>query len=133
MNQLLLNISGHSLSESAIKEFENKYDAIETIPFDEVDFSLPIEPQIDRILAAAKSPLDGSCAVTVVLPGQSTLAVAVFIYLHGMLGFFPDIYLLQPSADGVFMPSSLLSVDSRQLRMKGRALRQTIIRNKNDA
>jgi hypothetical protein len=98
------------------------------IPFDTIDFAQPLEPQLRNILATVKAPLDGSVPVTIIVPGQATLAVLLFIYLHGLLGHYPAVCLLQSDATGIFRPTSLFHIDPSALRFKGRALRQEMLR-----
>jgi hypothetical protein len=126
MARILLNVSGHPLSRTAKRMLEVEYDVVETLALPEIDFSSPVEEQIRDIFTQTKSPLDGSNPVTVVLPGHATVAVLVLIYLHGLLGHYPSICLLEQRS-GEYVPTNLFSIDAQRLRMSGRAFRQQLI------
>lgn len=128
-NEVLLNISGHPLSEESTLELSKKFSSIETIPFDAIDFQEDVESQIRNIFQLVKAPLDGSINVTIIPPSHSTMAILLLTYLNGLLGRFPTICLLQPIENGDYRPTNLFYIDSHSLREKGRSFRQEIIRN----
>jgi hypothetical protein len=91
----------------------------------QIEFSEDVHIQIRDVVNTIETPLDGSVAVTIILPGHSVVAVLLLIFLHGVLGHFPTICLMQQSDSGeVFLPASVFAIDSREVRMAGRMFRQ---------
>lgn len=131
MNRALLNFSGHALSETTLRELSNRFSRIETIPFDAIHFELSVEEQLQKIIQHVKTPLDGSVPITIILPGQATFAVLLFVYLNGLVGSYPALCLLEVRDSGEYGPSSIFDIDAHKLRLEGRAIRQNILRNNN--
>lgn len=128
MAKIFLNISGHPLSVTAQRILDSEYDVVETLPVPEIDFSQSVETQLRNIFSQTEVLLDGSNPITIVLPGHATIAVLVLIYLHGLLGHYPSICLLEERR-GEYVPTNLFSIDAQRLRMSGRAFRQELIRD----
>ena len=124
MTKALLNASGHALSDVAMTSLNEMFDRIETLDVGLIDFSEPVDTQIASIFSTADTPLDGSISITVILPGHPTVAVLAFVFLHGALGYFPNICVLEQSPDGPFSPTTLFSIDTRNIRIGGREMRQ---------
>ena len=128
MSTLLLNCSGHALSDATANELRSRFSQLETIPIDNIDFQQPVEPQLRRMLELVKAPLDGSIPVTLILPGHPMLAVLLCVYLHGILGHHPAVCLLQPDENGSYRPANIFYVDSQVIRAEARAFRQVLLR-----
>lgn len=124
VGDLVVNFSGHPLSKKAKGRLNNKFDKVEEIPIPKVDFSSNVEKQIEKIVSQVESPIDGSIPLTVILPGHSTLAFLLCAYLHGKLGHFPDICLLEKEENKYYLPKSIFYIDSQEIRDAGRAFRQ---------
>lgn len=123
MNGVLLNFSGHPLNELARKELASEYDAVFTPAVLEFDFHTDPVPQLSRVLDTIPVTLDGSLPVTIIPPGQSTVAVLLFTFLHGMLGHFPRLCYLEMAKSGVYLPHAEYEITLHTVRMAGRAYR----------
>jgi len=128
MEKALLNLSGHALAEDAKEIFDRQFDYVDTLPPIEVDFSANVERQIRNYIRLTKVPLDGSVSVTIVPPGHPTFSIMIFMFLNGVLGDFPGIYLMERDSNASYMPSNLF--DGHSIRKSGRAFRQETWRNK---
>jgi hypothetical protein len=126
MQGVLLNISGHRLSEEAQKELSKEYIVIEDIIFSNIDFSQNLEIQIKELFIDCKTNLDGSIPITIIPPGQSTFAILLYSYLHGILGYPPNICYLEADKDNFFSPKSLFKINLNEIKTSGRAIRQEI-------
>lgn len=105
---IIINASGHPLSEKAEDVFKERYGA-ETI----VDISIPnadvedLVPSAENILKAAaencgKKLLTGEYVL--VPPGFSPLAIVTIAMLHGVSGHFPLLHPLKKAVIG-FVPT----------------------------
>lgn len=124
MRSALLNLSGHNLSEEARTELAHRFDMIEDVPFYEIDFKDDVELQIKQVLTKIKTPLDGSIPISIIPPGQSTLAILLITFLYGLLGYFPGICFLEAESSGKYKPTNNFYIDGHQLRKAGRMFRQ---------
>lgn len=130
--KILLNASGHALSESSNAALLSDFDRIETLDVGLIDFSESVESQIREIFMASRTPLDGSVSVSVILPGHPVVAVLSFIFLHGALGYFPNVCVLEQSNEGPFTPTTMFSIDTRAIRLGGRSMRIAFSQEKLD-
>lgn len=126
MQSVLLNISGHRLSEEAHDELGKEFREIEDISFSNIDFSKNLEGQIKELFINCKTNLDGSVPVTIIPPGQSTFAILLYSYLHGILGYPPNICYLEADENNSFSPKSLFKINLNEIKTSGRAIRQEI-------
>lgn len=124
---VLLNFSGHPLSEGAIQILRPRFRAIETIPFDNIKFDEDVDAQLKTIVMRAKTPLDGSIPVTLILPGHSTIAVLLIVYLIGLLGSVPNLCLVEPVGFGNYSPTNIFHLDLHKIRVQARAFRQEML------
>ena len=130
MNHVLLNFSGHALSEATKAELLTRFKSIEDVFFGNVDFSQNVERQLKRIVGEVKTRLDGSVPIAIIPPGHATLAVLITIFLHGLVGYFPVLCLLEAKAAGDYRPTNLFQIDGGDLRSEARKLRQEILTRK---
>jgi len=133
MAKALLNFSGHALSPRTVEQLQSRFDRVETIPFDSIDFEQSVEIQLRELIARVATPLDGSVAIAIVVPGQATLAALLFAYLHGLIGHFPSLCLLQADSSGIYVPTALFQIDVNAVRFDARSLRQEILRKSVEA
>ena len=126
MQNVLLNISGHRLSEEAYDELTNEFTEIEDISFSNIDFSKNFEIQIKELFINCKTNLDGSIPITIIPPGQSTFAILLYSYLHGILGYPPNICYLKANANNAFSPNTLFRINLNEIKTSGRTIRQEI-------
>lgn len=126
MNNILLNISGHPLSEKAIYELKKEFTEIEDIQISNIDFSSSIELQIKNIFSDCKSKIDGSIPLTIIPPWQSTFAILIFSYLHGLIGYPPNICYLEANTDNIFSPKTVFKFNLNKIKNSGRSFRQEV-------
>jgi hypothetical protein len=126
MTNALLNFSGHRLSEEAAGILEKRFSHIEEVRFQDIDFSGSVEDQVKELVQKARTPLDGSVPVSIIPPGHSTLSILLLVFLHGLLGYFPGICMLEARSPGKFLPTNVFHVDVNDLRNAGRAFRQEL-------
>ena len=126
MSKVLLNFSNHSLSKEAELVLLKRFDKIETIMFETIDFSSDMTKLIQTILKDVDSKLDGTVSITIIPPGHSTFAMLLVIYLFGLLGFFPDICMLDISDEGIFLPKNIFYINGNKLRFAGKSFRQEL-------
>jgi hypothetical protein len=129
---VLINFSGHPLSAESTEELSKQFRAIETIAFEAIRFGEDIEPQLKSIVNRVKTPLDGSIPISVILPGHSTLAVLLLVYLLGLIGAVPNLCVMEPTGFGRYHPSSIFHIDIQKLRGGARAFRQEILGRRTD-
>ena len=129
MAKALLNFSGHALSDIAVRRLSSEFEVIETIPVGSIDFRRSVEDQVRSIIEHVKTPLDGSIPITIIVPGQATLAVLLFVFLHGLIGHYPGLCLLETDVGGEYAPTNVFYVDSHELRLGGRTFRQKLLRS----
>lgn len=123
MNSILVNFSGHPLSEQAKGELAKTYsEIIDSNPVDLV-FDENVEGQLKRIVENLRIKIDGSASVTIIPPGQATFAVLLVSYLHGIIGHFPNLCYLERSKEGVYLPKVEYVVQPQHIRTAGRRFR----------
>ena len=120
----LLNFSSHALSDKAKVMLGAQFQIIEEIFFDHVDFQTEIKDQLEQVLLKVNCPLDGSIPITIIVPGQATVAVLLISYLSGIIGHIPNICLLEMDKDGFYIPTNIFFFNGNQLRSDGRKFRQ---------
>ena len=64
--------------------------------------------------------------ITILPPGQSTFAILLFCYLHGILGYPPNICYLEADENNCFFPKSLFKINLNQIKTSARTIRQEI-------
>lgn len=126
MKTILLNISGHRLSEQVLNELSKEYSEIENIDFANIDFSENLEVQIKNLFINSETKLDGSVPVTIIPPGQSTFAILLYSYLHGILGYPPNICYLEADQNNYFIPKTIFKINLNNIKTLGRTFRQEI-------
>lgn len=123
MRSLLVNFSGHPLNEQAKHVLLNTFDrVIESQPVD-IAFDSDIGSQLESIIKRLGVKIDGSSSVVIIPPGQSTFAILLVSYLHGLIGHFPNICYLERIGDGLYMPRIEYEVQPQQIRTAGRKFR----------
>jgi len=122
---VLLNCSGHKLTPRAEEELLRQFGHIEDVPIPTLSFDEDIERQIREIVSQIATPLDGSATVSVVPPGQSTVAILLLAYLNGIIGYFPSICYLAADRPGEYMPRAVFVLDPQGVRDGGRRFRQS--------
>ena len=123
MNKTLLNLSGHPLSNPAKNEFEKNYDRIINSTSIHINFTEDIEEQVKYFLNTIDLKIDGSYPLTVIPPGQSTVAIIIMAYIHGLTGFFPKICYLGQNHDGVYIPLQEVNINIQDIRLFARGTR----------
>jgi hypothetical protein len=123
---IVINFSGHVLSDKTRKILLQKYEDIEELPFVEIDFTDSIEKTLQGVIDLVQTNLDGSIPISLIPPGQATFAILLVTYLHGLLGYFPAVCYLEASSSGQFEPSAIFHIDGYTLRKAGRSYRQEI-------
>lgn len=127
MKNILVNFSGHTLSEAAMIILEKNYSDIINCNSIEVNFEKEIAPQIEMIFNSININIDGSDPLTIIPPGQSTLAILICSFIHGVIGHFPKICYLNLIEQGVYVPNVEYSIDIQPIRINGRKYRNNII------
>lgn len=123
MKSVLINFSGHPLSEEARDELSIVYSRIiESIPVDLI-FDSSVESQIEKIIADLPVKVDGSFALSIIPPGQATFSILLVSYLHGLIGHFPNLCYLERSSSGVYLPKVEYEVQPQKIRSAGRKFR----------
>lgn len=125
---IIINFSGHPLSQEAIQFLSENYDEVVQAEPINFDFTHPVEEQLESLLISLPCTVDGTKPVTVIPPGQSTLSVLLITYLHGILGHFPAICYLELSDNGVYLPKVEFSINSNNLRTAGRKFRAKVFK-----
>lgn len=120
---VVINFSGHSLSSSAKKILEGSYDTVLQATPIEFDFAADPEPQLESIISELPFKLDGTFPLTIVPPGQATLAILLTTYIHGLTGHFPGVCYLERGSGGVFVPRVEFEIDINRIRSAGRRYR----------
>lgn len=123
MRSIVANFSGHPLSTQARLALESQFDAViqsEPIQF---DFSGDANAQIERICSAVLSVLDKDSALTIIPPGQSTLAILLASYLHGVIGHFPRVCYMELGHQGLYLPRAEYEINPQSTRAAGRFFR----------
>ena len=123
MKSLLINFSGHPLNQQARDELSRNHDVIVESKPVEIIFDDTVQKQIESIIKNLGVKMDGSFALTIVPPGQSTYAILLISYLHGIFGHFPNVCYLELSPAGLYLPKEDYILQPRQLRTAGRQYR----------
>ena len=132
MNSILLNASGHQLTEQSKRILLSRYDQIVDIVIPIIDPSLDISQQVATLLNEVNSVIRLNVPVAVILPGYSALAVILTAYLHGLLGYFPEVCLLDAASPGSYLPARALRADMGKVRMAARRIRQYLDSSQSD-
>lgn len=123
MTRVLINFSGHPLSSEAVSLLADEFSELYTVEPFEFDFDGDALVQIDNLVERVPYKLDGTQPITIIPPGHSAIATLLCAYLHGMLGFFPEICVMQLSKSGVYVPHRFYRVPLQGFRNRGRAMR----------
>ncbi|MGF6533204.1 hypothetical protein P3T20_004000 [Paraburkholderia sp. GAS206C] len=123
MSSYLINFSGHTLSAEALEIFRDSFEGIVEAHWPEFDFEQALDDQIRIVLDDLDVTLNGSVSITIIPPGQSTLAILLASFLHGMLGHFPKLCYLELSEDGLYLPKFEYSINTQAMRTSGRRFR----------
>ena len=126
MTSVLLNFSGHRLSDAARAMIRERYSTVEDIPLHEMNFQEDVEQQLRDLLATVRTPLDGSVLVTIIPPGHATFALLLEIFLNGVLGYYPSVCLMEPRTAGGYLPTNVFHIESHKVRRAGRLFRQAM-------
>ena len=127
MEKAVLNLSGHLLSEPAVKTLLGHCKIVVDIPIPYLDFGLDVKEQTKGVASDLYGATEQYDLVGIVLPGHSLLAVIIVAILQGFMGYLPDIYVLEQSDSGIFLPVRQISVSLSELKKvarKERAKRQ---------
>lgn len=123
MKPLLINFSGHLLSPEAIDELKAVYGTIIDVKPVEISFNENIEKQIESLVEGLPVKIDGSFSVTIIPPGQSTFAILLVSYLHGLIGHFPNLCYLERAGSGIYLPKNEYQFHPQEIRTAGRKFR----------
>lgn len=130
MRNVIINFSGHALSPEATSLLSQRYDVVISANPIEFDFSGEVESQLAEALISFGEMLDGSRAITIIPPGQATLAVLLVGFIHGMIGHFPKLCYLEVSQAGVYLPKVEYEIPVQGIRAAGRQFRSQLLRNR---
>ena len=123
MSRIVVNYSGHPLSREARRTLEAEFDVVlQTQPI-QFDFSLDVNEQLKQVCNDTLAALDADSTLTLIPPGQSTVAILLVSYIHGILGHFPRICYLELGEQGLYLPHSEFQVDLQHARTAGRVFR----------
>jgi len=123
MTGVLLNFSGHPLCQEAASILEKRFEKIVNSKPIEFDFAADVEAQLTRVIHDIPYKLDGSRPITVIPPGQATLAILLVSYLHGIVGHFPSLCYLEARPDGLYLPKVEYVLSVQSVRSAGRKWR----------
>ena len=123
VKKAILNISGHPLSQEAIEIFAQKFDVIEDVKFNLINFNIDINSQIESVINLILTPLDGTVGITIIPPSPSVFAILITSYIEGLLGNYPSICLLEPNKDGIYVPNFNATTNGNILRKYARERR----------
>ncbi len=123
MNSVLINFSGHSLSQEAIDELKLTYGNLVDAKPIEIAFNDNVEKQIKSLIESLSVKIDGSFSITIIPPGQATFAILLVSYLHGLIGHFPNICYLERTNSGIYLPKTEYQVQPQEIRSAGRKFR----------
>lgn len=129
MARVLISFSGHKLSIEALRHYESEFDIIEEIVIPMINFDEQIEPQLEQLINQIKYNLDGSQNITIIVPGHSNLSSMLYVFIFGLIGHPPDIYLMRENEEGLYMPFK--KVKGRDIKKAGRQLREYQTKNLN--
>ena len=128
MSSILINFSGHTLCKDAVEILTKKYELIINSDPIVFDFDGEIDVQISDVFMRIPHVLDGSVPLAIIPPGQSTLAILLVSYLHGIIGHFPLICYLQMSENGLYLPRAEYTISPQFIRTSGRKYRTTMFK-----
>lgn len=120
---IAINFSGHPLCQETIAILTRKYGKVINASPINFDFSKNVEEQILDYINKIGIKIDGTVPITIIPPGQSTLAIILVAYIHGLTGNFPSICYLELSDDGRYLPKAELYINSNKIRSAGRKYR----------
>jgi hypothetical protein len=126
MEKYLINFSGHALSKQAKETLLSEFSEIDEVYIETISFEKDVEEQIKLVMSHVKFKLDGSVPISVILPGQATIAVLMISYLHGIIGSFPNVCLLEESDEGIYLPTNIFTISNNKLKKAGRVFRQEL-------
>jgi len=122
----LINFSSHALSQKAKDSLSPHFDIIEEVFIHNINFNENVEEQLREIIRNVKTPLDGSIPITLIVPGQATIAVLLITFLSGIIGHIPDICLLEMDEDGFYVPTTSFILSGNNIKTSGRKFRQEL-------
>jgi hypothetical protein len=125
---ILINFSGHFLCKEATEILKKKYETILNYEPIDFDFEKDIETQVSKIISNIPCTLDGSIPLSIIPPGQATLAILLVSYIHGITGFFPMICYLQINEHGLYLPKAEYTINLQSIRASGRKYRTTLFK-----
>lgn len=123
MKGVILNFSGHKLCGEAKIALGLRFEKIIDVDWPEFDFNGCIASQVEAAICALPINVDGTIPITIIAPGQSTLAILLVSFLHGLLGHFPQICYLERNNFGLYLPKLQNDINSQDIRLAGRRLR----------
>jgi hypothetical protein len=114
------------LCKEANNLLSSEYEVVLDAFWPEFNFDDSIEEQLRQVVKRLPIRLDGTIPVTIIVPGQATLAVLLMSYLHGILGHFPKVCYLEQSDSGLYLPRFEYIVNAQSIRTAGRRFRGAI-------
>jgi len=129
MKKILVNYSGHPLSQNAKNALVKKYDVIYESDAIFFDFSADANIQLENIAKNTLHDVNADSTLTIIPPGQPTLAILLISYIHGLLGHFPNLCYLELGQNGMYLPKSEYEFVTQNTRTAGRLFRTTHYRN----
>ncbi|MFY2835932.1 CRISPR-associated protein Csx15 [Achromobacter xylosoxidans] len=127
MTGYLINFSGHPLSARAEELLKESFEKIVEAHWPEFDFDEPLDQQMQAVFKKLDVTLDGRTPITIIPPGQSTLAILLVSFVHGMIGHFPRLCYLGLSDNGVYLPKFQSGINIQNMRTAGRRLRTKLV------
>ena len=123
MRRIIVNYSGHLLSKEASVSLGSAFDEIiQPDPF-HFDFTADANEQLGVIVARTLESLDSESVLTIIPPGQSTLAILLVSFIHGLIGHFPRLCYLELNESGMYMPLTEFHISTQNVRTAGRFFR----------
>jgi hypothetical protein len=123
MKRILVNYSGHPLSREASRALAPDFDElIQPEPF-HFDFLGDANEQLGAIATKTLASLDPESVLTIIPPGQSTLAILLVSFIHGLIGHFPRLCYLELNESGMYMPRTEYQINTQEVRLAGRFFR----------
>ena len=123
MKSVLINFSGHTLNQEVVYALERHYDKIANSNPVEINFNETVADQIESLIQSLPVKIDGSYSLTINPPGQSTFAILLISYLHGLIGHFPNICYLERNIEGIYAPKTEYQIQPQNIRAAGRKFR----------
>lgn len=125
-SKALINFSSHALSEKAKEMLKVEYDIIEEIYIHSIDLRGDVGGQLQEVIRKVETKLDGSIPISIIVPGQATIAVLLIAFLSGILGHIPNVCLLEMDNDGFYVPTSKFIFNGSKIKSDGRRFRQEL-------